>query len=293
MTALSQNQSEGKRGFDIATFIQRFATLGIFAVLVVVAYYWTGGSFLSLNNVLNVLRQVAAGAGIMAVGMLFVILTRGIDLSVGSVMALGCVLTAYFITNLGYSVWLSIILVILCGALCGFAIGFFVAYMHLPSFVMSLAMMAIARSLSFMISEGRPISIGDAGQSLSDFGTGYWLGIPQPVILMFAVFIVGGIVLSFTRFGRIITAIGSNEEAVRLSGIAVPRYVLAVYVISGASLMGGRGDVINTLLGTLVMGIIANIMNLAGVPGYSQQLYTGLIIVVAMLLQYATGTLKR
>ena len=151
---------------------------------------------------------------------------------------------------------------------------------------------------------------------------------PQPVILMFAVFIIGGIVLNFTRFGRLITAIGSNEEAVRLSGIAVPRYILAVYVISGAlaavagiistsrtgvgsaqvgvgaelnviaavviggaSLMGGRGGVINTLLGALVMGIIANIMNLAGVPGYHQQVYMGLIIVVAMLIQYGTGSL--
>ena len=329
MTALSENRGDGKRGYDLGALVQRFATLGIFLVLVIVASVWTD-SFLTKNNILNVLRQVASGAGIMSVGMLFVILTRGIDLSVGSVLALGCVLTAYFIAKLGYGVGVSIALVILCGAACGLAVGFFVAYMRLPSFVMSLAMMAIARSLSFMISEGRPISIGDGGQALADFGAGYWLGIPQPVILMFAVFIVGGVVLSFTRFGRIITAIGSNEEAVRLSGIAVPRYVLAVYVISGAlaglagvisasrttigsaqvgvgmelnviaavviggaSLMGGRGDVVNTLLGTLVMGIIANIMNLAGVPGYSQQLYTGLIIVVAMLLQYATGTLKR
>jgi ribose transport system permease protein len=195
---------------------------------------------------------------------------------------------------------------------------------------MSLAMMAIARGLSLIISEGRPIPLGDAGQAFSNFGAGYLFGFPQPVILMFAVFIVGGVILNFTRFGRLITAIGSNEEAVRLSGIAVPRYILAVYVISGvlaavagiisssrtgvgssqvgvgaelnviaavviggASLMGGKGGVINTLLGALVMGIIANIMNLAGVPGYHQQVYMGAIIVVAMLLQYGTGSLKR
>jgi len=329
MTALSENRGDKKRGSDFGEIVQRFATLGIFLVLVVVSSLWTD-SFLTTTNILNVLRQVASGAGIMSVGMLFVILTRGIDLSVGSILALGCVLTAYFMTKLGYPMPVSLALVVLCGAACGLVTGFFVAYMRLPSFVMSLAMMAIARSLSFMISEGRPISMGDEGDALANFGAGYWLGIPQPVILMFAIFIVGGIVLSFTRFGRIITAIGSNEEAVRLSGIAVPRYILSVYVISGAlagvagiiatarttigsaqvgvgmelnviaavviggaSLMGGRGDVVNTLLGTLVMGIIANIMNLAGVPGYSQQLYTGLIIMVAMLLQYATGTLKR
>ena len=147
---------------------------------------------------------------------------------------------------------------------------------------------------------------------------------------MFVIFIVGGIVLNFTRFGQVITAIGSNVEAVRLSGIAVSGYILAVYVISGAlasvagiistsrtavgssqvgmgaelnviaavviggaSLMGGRGGVINTLLGALVMGIIANIMNLAGVPGYHQEVYMGLIIVVAMLIQFSAGSLKR
>ena len=320
---------EARWGGRIGESVQKFGTLGIFLTLVVVATFWSP-RFLSVGNILNVLRQVASGAGIMAVGMLFVILTRGIDLSVGSVAALGSVLSAYFITADGYSVATSILLVVLSGAACGAVTGFFVAYLRLPSFVMSLAMMAVARGLSLIISAGRPISLGDAGQSMLDFGSGFLFGLPQPVILMFAVFIVGGVVLNFTRFGRLVTAIGSNEETVRLSGIAVPRYVIAVYVISGvlagvagiisscrtgvgsaqvgvgaelnviaavviggASLMGGRGGVINTLLGALVMGIIANIMNLAGVPGYDQQVYMGLIIVIAMLLQYSTGSLKR
>jgi ribose transport system permease protein len=313
---------------DLRELLQRFGTFGIFIVLVVVASFWSD-VFLTKLNILNVLRQVAAGAGIMSVGMLFVILTRGIDLSVGSVLALGSVLTAHFITVSGYSVPVSVALVILCGGACGLVTGGFVAYLRLPSFVMSLAMMAIARGLSLIISNGRPIPVGAAGESLTNFGSGHMFGIPEPVLLMFAVFIVGGIVLNFTRFGRLVTAIGSNEEAVRLSGIAVPRYLVAVYVISGAlaalvgvistsrtgvgssqvgvgaelnviaavviggaSLMGGRGGVINTLLGALVMGIIANIMNLAGVPGYNQQVYMGLIIVVAMLLQYSAGSLK-
>ena len=329
MTTISERAAQSGRRFDFGTLLNRFGTLGIFVVLVVVATLWSP-SFLTQSNLLNVLRQVASSAGVMAVGMLFVILTRGIDLSVGSVAALGCVLTAYFISFSGYSVPTTILLVILSGALCGAVTGGFVAYLKLPSFVMSLAMMAIARGLSLIFSAGRPISIGDGGQALADFGSGYLLGIPQPAIVMFAIFLVGGVVLNFTSFGRIITAIGSNEEAVRLSGIAVPRYILSVYVISGAlaavagiistsrtgvgsaqvgvgaelnviaavviggaSLMGGRGGVINTLLGALVMGIIANIMNLAGVPGYDQQVYMGLIIVVAMLIQYGAGSLKR
>lgn len=317
------------RAIDFRSIIQRFGTLAIFLVLIAVAALWSD-SFLSRGNILNVLRQVASGAGIMAVGMLFVILTRGIDLSVGSVMALGSVLTGYFCAKLGYDPVLTIPLVLLAGAACGLVTGGFVAYLGLPSFVMSLAMMAIARGLSLIISEGRPIPLGETGEAFGRFGAGYQMGLPQPVILMFAVFIVGGIVLNFTRFGRLITAIGSNEEAVRLSGIAVQRYILAVYIISGvlaavagiisssrtgvgsaqvgvgaelnviaavviggASLMGGKGGVINTLLGALIMGIIANIMNLAGVPGYHQQVYMGAIIVVAMLLQYSAGSLKR
>jgi ribose/xylose/arabinose/galactoside ABC-type transport system permease subunit len=329
MTAISEQGAQGKRSFDFATFLQRFGTLGIFVALMIAASIWSP-SFLTKPNILNVLRQVASSAGIMSVGMLFVILTRGIDLSVGSIAALGSVLSAYFIAFSGYSVAVSVLYVILCGAACGVVTGGFVAYLKLPSFVMSLAMMAIARGLSLIISKGRPIPLGDGGDALAAFGSGFKFGLPEPVILMFGVFLVGGIILNFTRFGRLITAIGSNEEAVRLSGIAVPRYILAVYVISaalaavagiisssrtgvgsaqvgvgaelnviaavvigGASLMGGRGGVINTLLGALVMGIIANIMNLAGVPGYDQDVYMGLIIVIAMLIQYGAGSLRR
>ncbi len=329
MTAISEQGVQAKRSFDFAQLLQRFGTLAIFVALVIAASLWSD-SFLTRPNILNVLRQVASSAGIMAIGMLFVILTRGIDLSVGSIAALGSVLSASFIAFSGYSVPVAVLLVILCGAACGLVTGAFVAYLRLPSFVMSLAMMAIARGLSLIFSAGRPIPIGDGGDSLAAFGSGYMFGLPDPVILMFAVFLVGGVVLNFTKFGRLITAIGSNEEAVRLSGIAVPRYILAVYVISGAlaavagiistsrtgvgsaqvgvgaelnviaavviggaSLMGGRGGVINTLLGALVMGIIANIMNLAGVPGYDQEVYMGLIIVIAMLIQYGAGALRR
>ena len=329
MTAASERRLETKRGFDFGEVLQRFGTLGIFVALVVAASLWSD-SFLTKPNILNVLRQVASGAGIMAIGMLFVILTAGIDLSVGSIAALGSVLSAYFISSSGYGVTTSVLLVILAGAACGLVTGVFVAYLKLPPFVMSLAMMAIARGLSLIVSAGRPIPLGDGGAALASFGSGFFLGIPEPVILMFAVFIGGGVALNFTRFGRIVTAIGSNDEAVRLSGIPIARYILAVYVISGAlaavagiisssrtgvgssqvgvgaelnviaavviggaSLMGGRGGAFNTLLGVLVMGIIANIMNLAGVPGYDQQVYMGLIIVIAMLIQYAAGSLKR
>lgn len=162
---------------------------------------------------MNVVRQVASGAGIMAIGMLFVVLTRGIDLSVGSIAAVGSVLCAHLVAAQGYGVPMAMLLVILTGAACGVVTGFFVAYMRLPSFVISLAMMAIARGISLIISAGRPITMGSPGASLVDFGSGFLFGIPQPAILMLVIYAIGGVVLLYTSFGRIVTAIGSNEEA--------------------------------------------------------------------------------
>jgi ribose/xylose/arabinose/galactoside ABC-type transport system permease subunit len=322
-----------RQKFNFSEALQRYGTFGIFIVLIVVATIWSD-NFLSPRNIVNVLRQVAAGAGIMSVGMLFVILTAGIDLSVGSIEALGSVLIAYFISVSGFGAGGSVGLVILSGAVCGLVTGAFVAYVRLAPFVMSLAMMAIARGLSLIVSSGQPIPLGPGGDIIAAFGSGFLplgaFSLPWPVVLMFIVFAVAAVVLNFTRFGRIVKAIGSNAEAVRLSGIPVARYVMAVYVISGAlaavagiisssrttvgssqvgvgmelnviaavviggaSLMGGRGGVFNTFLGAMIMGIIGNIMNLAGVPGYHQQVYTGLIIIVAMLLQFGSTALRR
>ena len=328
MTVLTVDTPKEKRArIEVAELFRSYGTALIFIVLVFGASYQSD-AFLTSRNVLNVLRQVAP-TGIMAVGMLFVILTRGIDLSVGSLLALGSVTCASFIVG-GHGTALSVSAAIGAGAAAGFVTGILVAYAELPPFVITLAMMTAARGVALIVSNGQPILMGDAGNTLTDFGAGFAFGIPQPVLLMFAVFIVGGLVLGFTKFGRLVKAIGSNAEAVRLSGIAAPRYILAVYVISGAlaavagiisvsrtgvgsgslgvgaelnviaavviggaSLMGGRGGVMNTLLGALVMGVIGNIMNLADVPGYDQQVFMGIIIVIAMLLQYGTRWLKR
>ena len=313
--------AEPRRQTDFGALFHRYGTLVIFVLILAGAAYQSP-DFFTLRNLTNVMRQ-GAGVGIMSVGMLFVILTRGIDLSVGSVSALGSVLVAYYIQD--YAPALSVFYVLVAGALCGLVSGVTVAYLRLPAFVMTLAVMTMARGFAFIVSKGKPIMAGDSGAVLMSFANGYVLGIPDPVWLMLGVFAFGGIVLNFTKFGRLVKAIGSNEEAVRLSGVAVPRYVLAVYVISGAlaalsgvvatgrtgvgaptvsmgaelqviaavviggaSLMGGRGGVFNTLLGALILGIIANIMNLANVPGYSQQVFMGLIIMAAVLIQQGT-----
>jgi ribose transport system permease protein len=276
---------------------------------------------------MNILRQ-HAGTGIMAVGMLYVILTRGIDLSVGSIAALGAVLTAILVQD--WPLWLAILMVIGIGAACGAVSGILVAFLRLPAFVVTLAMLTAARGMALILSNGQPIMLGEPGAPLAAFGTAFPLGLPAPALLMFGVFVLAFIVLNFSRFGRLVKAIGSNEEAVRLSGIVTGWYVMAVYVISGAlaaiagivvtsrsgvgsasvgdgaeldviaavviggaSLMGGQGGVINTFLGVLILGIIGNIMNLAGVPGYHQQVYLGVIIVVAVVLQHASQILRR
>jgi ribose transport system permease protein len=191
-------------------------------------------------------------------------------------------------------------------------------------------MMTAARGYALIMANGEPIMVSQRGQALTNFGIAYTLGIPNPAIVMFAVFLVALIVLNFTRFGRLVKAIGSNEEAVRLSGISVPLHVLLVYVISGAlaalagilitarsgigspdvgvgnelsaiaavviggaSLMGGIGGAINTFLGVMILGIIGNIMNLVGVAGYNQEVYLGVIIVIAVVIQNASQILRR
>ncbi|GAB1583696.1 ABC transporter permease [Phyllobacterium phragmitis] len=325
-TAMTDVTETARPSLNISQILQRYGTLAILVALVIVAASMSD-VFLTERNILNVLRQIS-GTSLMAIGMLFVILTRGIDLSVGSVAALGSVLSAILIQQ--YGPGLSIAATLLAGAGCGLVSGVLVAFLKLPPFVTTLAMMTVARGLSLIISAGQPIVMGDGGALITAFGSGSFAGIPYPVILMAIVFLIAGTVLMFTRYGRLVKAIGSNVEAVRLSGIPVAWYTMSVYVISGvlaaaagivsasrtgvgsanigvgaeldaiaavviggASLMGGRGGAFNTFIGVIVLGIIANMMNLARVPGYHQQVFMGCIIIGAMLLQYASNWLRR
>ncbi|MDX3927761.1 MAG: ABC transporter permease [Shinella sp.] len=311
---------------NVSQILQRYGTIAILVALLIVAASMSN-VFLTERNILNVLRQIS-GTSLMAIGMLFVILTRGIDLSVGSVAALGSVLSAILIQK--YGAGSAIVATLLAGAACGVVSGVLIAFLKLPPFVTTLAMMTVARGLSFIISAGQPIVMGDSGALITGFGSGALARIPYPVILMIVVFLIAGAVLMFTRYGRLVKAIGSNVEAVRLSGIPVAWYTMSVYVISGvlaaaagivsasrtgvgsanigvgaeldaiaavviggASLMGGRGGAFNTFIGVIVLGIIANMMNLARVPGYHQQVFMGCIIIGAMLLQYASNWLRR
>ncbi len=300
----------------VISFAGRYNTI-IIGLLIFVAASVFSDTFLTPRNQANVLRQTAPIA-ISSMGMLLVILTGGIDLSVGSVSALGCVLTADFIANHNLPIPVAILLTVASGCLFGAVSGYLTSVHRMPPFVVTLGMMTIARGLALIISEGHPIYVGDKGAVLTDFGQNNLWGIPNQVLLALAVFLVTVFILKLTAFGRLVQAIGSNQEAVRLSGIRVGWYVFAVgglsalagmveaarsgvgspvvgigmeldviaaVVIGGASLMGGRGTAMNTIIGVLVLGIISNFMNLQNVPGYHQNVVKGIIILLAVLLQ--------
>jgi len=299
-------------------FFLRYNTVFIFLIMLIISAM-VSDVFFTGTNLFNLIRQVAP-VGVISMGMLLVILTGGIDLSVGSVLAMGGVLCALFTRNMPLS--LAILASVGCGILVGSLSGYLVAVHKMAPFIATLALMTIVRGFGFIISKGGPIMVDNSATALNDFGSGYLLGIPNPALIMFLIFAITAILLKYNIFGRIIIAIGSNEEAVRLSGIRVAVYKFTVYaiagglsaiagiisvsrtavgspvmgigleldviaavVIGGASLMGGKGSAINTLIGVLILGMIGNIMNLLGVPVYSQQVIKGVIIIFAVLLQ--------
>jgi ribose transport system permease protein len=221
---------------------------------------------------------------------------------------------------------LAITLSLLCGIAAGSVSGYLVAAQKIAPFIATLAIMTIARGLGFIFSKGAPIMVADSASALTDFGIGSIAGIPNPAIILLVVFLVTSVLLKYNIYGRILIAVGSNEEAVRLSGVNISAYKFSVYaiigglaatagligtartgvgspnlgvgleldviaavVIGGTSLKGGKGSAVNTLLGVLILGMIGNIMNLMDVASYSQQVIKGLIIVFAVLLQRFEG----
>ncbi len=288
-------------------------------VLIVVASF-VSPHFLNPVNILNVLRQVAM-YGILGVGMTFVILTKGIDLSVGSTVALTGVLGALLLEQ-GVPIPLMMLAGLTTGMVIGAVNGFGVSYWRIPAFIMTLGTMVMVRGFALMLADGGTVNPGKLGESFFFLGGGYLLGVPTPIYIFVAVCIIAAVVLSLTPFGRSIYGVGSNEEAARLSGIDVPLVIFGVYaicgllaslsgliflsrlsvgdpnsglgleleaitiaVIGGTSLFGGEGSVLGTIGGALVLAVIANVLNLAGVSPFSQQVVKGAIIVLAVLLE--------
>lgn len=297
-------------------FCLKHSTLMFFLIMLVISALLSD-KFYSVENLTNVLRQ-SVPLGIVSLGLLFVILTGGIDLSVGSIMALVSVAIGLLMPDFG--IWGSTMIALLIGALIGAAAGGLISYFKVAPFIATLAMMTIARGLGLIISKGQPVFIDN--DTFTDFGTGYLFGLPMPLYVLIICFLVALFIYKKTVFGRLIISIGSNETATRFAGIRVEHYKFGVYVIcgvmcalagilattrtgvgspvfgigfeldaiaavvvGGAALSGGKGTVANTIIGVLILSIISNLMNLMNIPGYNQQVVKGGIIILAVLLE--------
>lgn len=313
----NMSQTNQKRNFK--DFLIRNNSYVIFLALFIISSLMTS-TFLTPMNLRNILLQQAAPI-LVAIGMLFVVLTGGIDLSVGSVMALGASVSAVLIRDSGLHFIPAVLLAMVVGMVFGMFTGSLVAYANFQGFVASLATMTIARGAAFVLTRGTPIKLeGGTLDTLVD--KQYLFPIIIIAILMVILF---ALVQTYTGWGRTVIAIGSNPIAVELAGIRTKKYLLSVYalsgllaalagtfvaarsstgsatvgmgqeldaiaacVIGGASLAGGKGFVVKTAVGALVLALIGNIMNLMAVPSYPQDIIKGFIIIAAVLLQLVT-----
>ncbi|MFG2000757.1 substrate-binding domain-containing protein [Spirillospora sp. NPDC048911] len=291
-------------------------------VILVVALALLSGDFLTVDNLLNVGVQAAVVA-ILAFGVTFVIVTGGIDLSVGAVAALSAVVLAWTATDHGVPWPIALVIAIAVGIAAGLVNGALITYGKLPPFIATLAMLGVARGLALVISEGSPIAVPGAVTHLGDTIGSY---LPVPVIVMAVMGLLTALVLARTYSGRAMYAIGGNEEAARLSGIKISRQKLVTYglsgafaavagvvlaarlssaqpqaasgyeldaiaavVIGGASLSGGKGKAFGTLVGALILAVLRNGLNLLSVNAFWQQVVIGVVIALAVLLD----TLRR
>lgn len=313
-----------KRLDDTSRFVTVYKQLskaqGVSALLplaIVVAFFTImSDNFLSAYNIMNILRQASVYA-IMATGMTFVILTGGIDLGQGSVLALAAVVCAKVI-NITGNMWAGILAALVVGALIGVLNGVMIAYVKLPAFIMTLGSLYMVRGVTLYITNSTQVNI--KGVEVFKFiGQGFMLGIPFPVYLFIVVGIIAVIFLTYTATGRHIFAVGSNVVSARLSGIKVEKTLVIAYtlsslcvalagvvylarltaaqptagegyelesvaaaVVGGTSLAGGEGGVLGTLIGAVIIAVIRNGLVIIGVGSYFTKIVVGLIIVLAV-----------
>jgi ribose/xylose/arabinose/galactoside ABC-type transport system permease subunit len=305
--------------------------VALLTAIVVVVNIFSHGAFLTPGNLTNVLRQITYNA-VLAIGQTFVIITAGIDLSVGSLIELCGVVMAEFANAMPFDGFPLIVATLLVGLAVGCSAGLInalpVVRLNLPPFITTLAMMLMARGLAFKLSHGRPVGLNSS--AFNNMGIGSLFegplrhiglpGIPIAVLWMAVLVAAFAIVLVRTPFGRYVFAIGGNEEAARLAGIDVRLVKTMVYVISGGcaaiaslllmarfasgspntgigtelqsiaavvvggtSLMGGRGSIVGTFLGALLIGVLNNVMNLLNIESYTQDIVLGAVILIAVI----------
>lgn len=295
-------------------------------IIIFVAFSLMSPNFLSFNNVVGILIATAVN-GVLALGVTFVIITGGIDLSVGTVMTFAAVMTGVFITFWGLPIPVGIVGGLLAGGVCGLVNGIFIAKMRIPPFVATLGMMMATKGLALVISGMKPIYFNDTpifrelsmGSVLGSIIPGF--NIPNAVIVMFIAAIIATLILGKTIIGRYACALGSNEEATRLSGVSTDRWKIGIYtlcglfsglagvimasrlnsaqpalgagyeldaiaavVIGGTSLRGGEGTILGTIIGAFIMSTLINGLRIMSVPQEWQTVVTGIILVLAVYM---------
>ncbi|MDZ7926562.1 MAG: ribose ABC transporter permease [Agrobacterium sp.] len=311
--------AEKTSGFSLGSVLRSPLALPLAGLIVVsILMGLASDNFFSVNNIMNVLRQVSV-VGILAVGMTFVILTGGIDLSVGAVMALVGTLSAGLMVNTGLPASLALPAGLFIGLGIGLFNGALVAWGKMPAIIVTLATMGMARGLGLIYSGGYPVS--GIPSWISWFGVGRVGVVPVPVIIMVVIYVVAWVLLQRTAFGRHVYALGGNELAARLSGVKTRRVKLAVYgisgvtaalaaliltgrlmsgqpnagvgfeldaiaavVLGGTAIAGGRGLILGTLIGAVLLGILNNGLNLMGINPYLQDVIKGAIILLAIYI---------
>lgn len=294
-----------------------WVTVLIFVVLLVAVIVFVP-AFLQPANIINVARQSSI-VGVVAIGMTFVILTGGIDLSVGSILALTGVSMAMFI-NEGMIPSVAIIVALLIGVAAGVINGIGVAVLKIQPFIMTLATMVAIMGISLRVTSGGPQAFDNAGGLFNFLGSGNVLGLPGPFLVFVIVAVIGILTLRYFSFGRYLYAIGGSAEAARLSGVPTTQTLIIAYavsgltaalagvmtasrlgvgaptagglanldaitavVIGGTSLMGGTGGAIGTVFGALLLAVLSNLMNLIGISPFDQQIVKGFVIILAVL----------
>ena len=313
-------QDTESKNINIKELMVKYKSL-IGLVLLITVVSILSPSFLSTKNIFNILRQTSVNA-IIAAGMTFVILTGGIDLSVGSILAISGAICATLLAS-GQSIIVGVLAAIAIGALVGFLNGFIISKGKLQPFIATLATMTVLRGLTLVFTDGKPITLGssDLAINFGKIGGGVIFGIPTPAIIMLVIFVLCAYILNNTKMGRYTYALGSNEEATKLSGLNTDKIKIWVYTISGilsavagiiitsrlysaqptagtgyeldaiaavvlggTSLTGGKGKISGTIIGALIIGVLSNALNILDVSSYYQMMVKGAVILLAVLL---------
>ncbi len=318
---MEQSQAQNTEHVTIS-FRDRMVSNGAFGpfiglILLIIGFSFASEYFFSLRNALNIFDQITV-LGILALGMTAVIIIGGIDLSVGSVLAFSMMMMGWLERHMGLPLELSILLGVLCGGLCGLVSGLLISKARLPAFIATLAMMSIARGMANILTDGRQV-VGFP-EWFTNFSTERYFGVLTITMGIFIILtIVSAIYLKYRANGRNLYAIGGNTEVARLSGINVNRQTIIVYVVSGllagiaamtlaarldssqpsagiayeldtiaavviggASLQGGKGAILGTVIGVLIIGVLRNGLNLMGVSPFFQQVVIGVVIAIAV-----------